>query len=42
MSPSLRLAQSLFVVAVVVTIGNDDVIYKVNIHQLACIDDADG
>ena len=42
MSPSLRLAQSLFVVAVVVAIGNDDVIGKVDVHQLAGIDDADG
>ena len=36
------LAFSLFVVAVVVAICDDDVIGKVDVHQLAGIHDADG
>ena len=36
------LAFLVFVIAVVVAVGNDDVISKVDVHQLACVHQADG
>ena len=36
------LAFLVFVIAVVVTVGNYYVISKVDVHQLACVHQADG